>query len=187
MGAGTEIKGIHPISLSNSLSCFKEAILSGKTQVTICDFDVPNLRIAFPWIMKSYGAEYFSSISERESVTEQNNNSNYKKSSLWEELLSNPTNTEEILRNYIVTAVKNILKIEPNELIDVDASFPDLGLDSLMVTELKNMFQADIGVENFVVPVAIIAEAFYVKQLSKDISRLLTQTLKEYQPQRVLK
>lgn len=51
----------------------------------------------------------------------------------------------EILQKYIKQIIRITLKMNENEKIDNHASFQDLGMDSIMMVEMKNGLQASVG------------------------------------------
>lgn len=55
------------------------------------------------------------------------------------------TEREKDLLAYLSEQIRQVLNFKPNQFIDPDRGFFDMGMDSLMAVELKNKLQGDIG------------------------------------------
>ncbi|CAL8128355.1 unnamed protein product [Orchesella dallaii] len=152
VGIATEadFPGVRPISTSEGLLLLGSVLRSpGTTQVVACNIEsFPLLSNMFP-NLKQY-ADDQSLFGEQKNQF----NSSITSDEFWKEVDSAEDRLEkiEIFKKHIKIFVRNILKMEANELIGDSTDFQSLGVDSLMMLEMKNSIQNLLGSRLVVTP-----------------------------------
>lgn len=77
---------------------------------------------------------------------------------------------------YVAQQVAKVLAIHPSEVADIHQPLNELGLDSLMLIELKNRFESDLAI---ILPADQLLQNPTVSQITEKILKLLTPTRSE--------
>lgn len=73
---------------------------------------------------------------------------NIKIERFWDEYNSAAGDEEkqgEVIKAYVELILRQILKFDDDDCIDEDQNFSDMGMDSLMMLEMKNLMQTMLG------------------------------------------
>jgi amino acid adenylation domain-containing protein len=134
--------GVTPLSFDQGFSFFKKLLGSDRSQVGVLPID---------W--HTYVQHYLNnSVSPLLSslVTQNENRSAQPKSVALaiKEQINNakPEEKNFLVSKYIMNHIKEVMSLDENFLIDPDIPLIEMGLDSLMVVELRNRFKIDFGV-----------------------------------------
>jgi len=83
--------------------------------------------------------------------------------SFWDEYNSSEDKLS-VIRHYIELILRQILKFDDDDVIDEHQSFSEMGMDSLMMLEMKNFVQTMLG-RNFTLNVSTMSELTNVNKL----------------------
>ena len=159
--------GIDPFSPSQGLAGLDFAIHSKKQTLIIADFDVGVLLYRFTWLSK-----YFSNVSVKHKTVHSRCKFDVTSEKFWEQFDNEGVS---VMEKYISQGVGMLLKFEEQEQIDIHKSFQDMGLDSLMVVELKNILQVLFG-SRLTLSVDTMSDCNNIALLSQRLSELASNT-----------
>lgn len=142
VGLSKDIKvpAMRPFSPLAGLSGLEIIMRSQKTQVCVFDVDFTVVRK----LTANIGAylEELKIAKETQSVA-----FDVKINNFWEDF--NACDSDEgrvgVIKSYVCQILKQILKLDDDEVIDVNQKFSEMGMDSLMMLEMKNFLQTMLG------------------------------------------
>ncbi|XP_035713020.1 phthiocerol/phenolphthiocerol synthesis polyketide synthase type I PpsD-like [Folsomia candida] len=145
LAAGQHISGLHPMSTKQALDALEIALKSNSNQLCPVAMNVPKLMQRIPWIenfllniLDSEGSQKrkMDLIKKVELVTTE---------MFWVELeaCNGKIDRCSVIRNHIERMISSVLQLEPNS--GINRKFSELGLDSLMMIEIKNQISTLLG------------------------------------------
>ncbi|MGD9824694.1 amino acid adenylation domain-containing protein, partial [Desulfobacter sp.] len=135
--------GFTPLTVKKGFMFLEELLGSGNSQVAVMDINWDDyvryyLNNTVPPVLSQIISNFIKKPAPSESVTiERLNRINEAKSEEKEALVS------ELISSYLT----KIMWLDAKTRIDLDLNLMEMGLDSLMVIELRNQFRKDLGVE----------------------------------------
>ena len=129
-------QGLELINPQQGLNALEELLTTNAAQVGVMSVDWDKLSKQFPYLKQ---ANYFSEL-----LTAKESKEESQTRDIYNELLElNPESREDYLREYLHSAIANILQIEKDNL-SLSESLFDLGMDSLMLMEAINQLKDDL-------------------------------------------
>ncbi|MBO3459447.1 type I polyketide synthase [Aetokthonos hydrillicola Thurmond2011] len=156
--------GLNPITLKQGLSAFDIVLGKALPQIGVLTIDWVVFQQRFSTQLRS---PLLSSILGKQESTETNDFVSVPHKDLLYKLEQNPINArEEFLVSYLQDEVAHIMKLESSDSIVPTKGFFDMGMDSLMVVEMKNRLEIVLGV---FLPSTLAFEAPNIQDLSRYI------------------
>ena len=87
-------------------------------------------------------------------------------------LAAGPDERRELLESYLRTEIARVLQVEPARL-DVDQPLNEVGLDSLMVLDIRKRIERSLLVP---LPVVSLAEGATIADLARGLGELVAET-----------
>jgi len=165
-----------PFTPLQAFSSLKEILRNHKSQAMVVEGDFSKLRLFFSWIDRfGYARAVESSSSQSGSGVK---HSSMTTEQFWAEIEKangQPKETERVLEKIIVTIVSHILKVdESEEKLDTHQNLQEMGLDSLMMVELKNLLQGVIG-SKVTLTASVLQEANTISKLVKKLREMILE------------
>ncbi|MFY0568811.1 SDR family NAD(P)-dependent oxidoreductase [Archangium lansingense] len=177
-----ERRGIRPLATRQALALFGEALSSGRPQVAL-------MSVLWPVYLEALGAKGRSSFYEslapsRSAGPNAAGASSQPRHTLVERLKTAlPHERPQVLASSLQESVASILRLDPSQL-DWRQGFAELGMDSLMAIELRNVLQKGLGVS---VPATVALDHptidFLVRHLLDEVLKLDTQETRGNAPE----
>ncbi|OXA45936.1 phenolphthiocerol synthesis polyketide synthase type I Pks15/1 [Folsomia candida] len=145
LAAGQHISGLHPMSTKQALDALEIALKSKSTQLCPVAMNVPKLVQRIPWI-ENFLANILKSEGSQSGKTALAKKVDFVTSEMfWIELhaCKDELGRISIIRNHIERIVSSVLQLEQNS--GINRRFSELGLDSLMMIEIKNQTSTLLG------------------------------------------
>ncbi|HYO72994.1 MAG TPA: SDR family NAD(P)-dependent oxidoreductase [Archangium sp.] len=170
-----ERRGIRPLATKQALALFGESLASGRPQLAL-------MSVQWPVYLEVLGAKGRSSFYEAVAPTRPAAGANAAVTSarprhpLAERLKAAlPHERPQVLESSLQEEVARILRLEPSQL-DWRQGFAEMGMDSLMAIELRNVLQKGLGVS---VPATVALDHptidFLVRHLLENVLKLEIQ------------
>ncbi len=169
-----ERRGIRPLATKQALALFGEALASGRPQLAL-------MSVQWPVYLEVLGAKGRSSFYEAVAPARPTSPraavaSPQSRHPLAERLeLALPHERPQVLASSLQEETARILRMEPTQL-DWRQGFAEMGMDSLMAIELRNVLQKGLGVS---VPATVALDHptidFLVRHLLENVLRLEVQ------------
>jgi acyl transferase domain-containing protein/SAM-dependent methyltransferase/acyl carrier protein len=133
-------KGVGVIEPEWGLAALGEALVSGETQLAVWPVDWPTWRTQYPgrlprWLEEVLADDQSEAVAPARTV----------RGDL--ESADSDAAREAVLRAYVGERLARVLNLPPGREVPPDRSLRELGLDSLVSTELKNHLRTDLGVD----------------------------------------
>jgi len=184
VAADLKLSFFTPFTPLQGFTSLKEILRHHKIQVGVIETDFAKLKLGFPWIdCAGYASSFVTSPSRAD-----------KRSALaitpekfWDQVegaKGDSKETELVLQHYLKEVVRHILRLEEGESIDVDGSLQEMGLDSLMMVELKNAIQAVLG-SRVTLNANDLADANSIKKLAVRLREKILEGEKFYPEENV--
>ena len=177
-----ERRGIRPLATRQALTLFGEALASGRPQVAL-------MSVQWPVYLEALGAKGRSSFYEslapaRAAAPNAAVASSQSRHPLADRLKAAlPHERPQVLASSLQESVARVLRLEPTQL-DWRQGFAELGMDSLMAIELRNVLQKGLGVS---VPATVALDHptidFLVRHLLDEVLKLDTQETRGKAPE----
>jgi thioester reductase-like protein/acyl carrier protein len=137
-----EISWVKPFSTIQAISAMEVALRGQNVQVAIGEAD-----IAFCRKHLHCNKKYLEDFKETNGTTNKMFASEADGEAFWREYDAKDGADAKIIlvRRYLGSIIKGILRLEEEEDLDPNVNFQDLGMDSLMLIEMKNNVQAILG------------------------------------------
>lgn len=158
---------MRPFSPSQGLSALEIIMRSQKGQVCVFDVDFTVVRKLTANI-GSY-LEELKIAKETQSVA-----FDVKINNFWEDFngAEDAKRKQDVIKSYVCQILRQILKLDEDEIIDENQKFSEMGMDSLMMLEMKNFIQTMLG-KNITMNVSELAELTSVNKLSSHLMGLI--------------
>jgi len=186
VAADLELSFLTPFTPLQGFAALKEILRHHKIQVGVIETDFPKLRLVFPWVDRGgYATSILTSTSKRDS----NRSFAITPETFWEHIEGaggDGKETECVLQRYVSEAVRHILRLEEGDVIDVEGNLQEMGLDSLMMVELKNVIQSALG-SRVTLNANDLADANSIKKLAAKLRGMILEGDDELGPEEKVK
>jgi thioester reductase-like protein len=139
VAANMETIGLKPFSVLQGISALERAMKSQRLQCMVAEMDMSIMKQLFA-CSKTYLGELKLDRNSHKDI--QINNEK-----LWNDYDAavDDEGRSEVIRNFVRLMIRQILKLDQDEPLNDDENLQDLGMDSLMMIEMKNTIQSAIG------------------------------------------
>jgi len=162
-----------PFTPLQAFSSLKEILRNHKSQAIVVEGDFSRLRIFFSWIDRSGFAKAIeSSTSQSDGAAKY---STLTTDQFWADIdkaNGQPKETERVLQKLLVHIVSQILKMDESEGLDIHQNLQEMGLDSLMMVELKNLLQGIVG-SKATLTASLLQEANTISKLARKLREMI--------------
>lgn len=142
VAAGREVRGVVPFSPARGIAALEAILKSQNRQMCVVDLDYLVLMKVHP-----QSKAYLQHVAGSGSPLDNLGSSLIKSEKFWEEIDSVKDDEKPaIIKQYVKVLLRQILKLDDQEPIDDQASFQDIGLDSLMMIEVSRTLASSISV-----------------------------------------
>jgi acyl carrier protein len=172
LAADIQVTLYKPFSVAQGLAVLEHAIKNNhtRTQVAAYDADLPKLRQVFPSTRGLFSdIEEEQDHSANEALTALDGDEFYREY----DATSSQEERYTLVANFLKRLTRLTLKMDPNEEIDDHTNFQDLGMDSLMMVEMKNGLQASVG-KRVKISINAVKDCKTVAQLSARLVELIS-------------
>lgn len=175
VGAAKHIKmpAVKPFAPNQGLLALEAILRTQKTQIAVLDVDFQYVRK-----LTSNVGTYLEELQ----ITKGNQGVAFtvKIGNFWDDF--NSCNIEEkrvgVIKSYVGTILRQILKFDDDEAIDENQNFSEMGMDSLMMLEMKNFLQTMLG-KNITMNVSEMSELTSVNKLASHVMQLIKNSDEE--------
>lgn len=171
VGIATEIElpGVKALTNLQGVTALEAIMRSQRLQTAVMDFDSFGLACKlFP--------EFRTYLDEKVWKPSENNQAswNVKSEDFWEEVDAEGDREGKltVIKKYIKILLRQALRLDPTEPIDDNANVQDMGVDSLMMVEMKNAVQNLVG-SRFTVTAAALKDANTTQLLAERLMDLI--------------
>ncbi|XP_035716631.1 phthiocerol synthesis polyketide synthase type I PpsC [Folsomia candida] len=145
LAAGQHISGLHPISTKQALDALEVALKSKSNQLCPVAMNVPKLVQRIPWI-KNFLVNILESEGSQKGKTDGLKKIDFVTSEMfWHEVeaCNSEIDRTSVIRNHVERIISSVLELDQNS--GINRKFSELGLDSLMMIEIKNQISTFLG------------------------------------------
>jgi thioester reductase-like protein len=138
VAAGIEVAGLVPFSPNQGIGALEASLKTQRSQIAVLEADFQAIRRLFPQT-KRY-------IEELKLMLDSGVQVKICSEKFWQDY--DGAQEEEkynVLKGYLENILRQILKLDKNEPIDENQNLQEMGLDSLMMVEMKNFLQTLMG------------------------------------------
>ena len=158
--------GLIKIKPQDAFSALESIVPSAKTHVGY----IPLNKKEIPAIMKNW--PFLSNISDKSA--KETTLKDQKNSEILNNILTaSKTDRLAKVEEYLATIIARVLGFADTNMLDREKGFADMGIDSMMVIELKNTIQTDLS---FAIPTSALFNYANVKDLSAYVLQELIET-----------
>jgi len=144
LAANRKIPGFEAFSTESAIANLEKVLLLKETQVAITS-DVRQIPDTFLWAKDTY---FEDESGNKQAMKQTKENFEPAKDSLSVEALKNTKLSRDdkfnLLQHHVSSTVRNLLEFDSDEFLDLNISVHQLGLDSLMMIQLKNKMIKDL-------------------------------------------
>lgn len=133
------LRGTAELEPTEALAAFSALTAGGVTNAAVAHVDWDAFAAAYPTTARTPIARHLPSSAARDSRT------SGEHEVLAELALAAPSARSGVLRTYVMSCLARALGMEPDD-IPADRPLGEYGIDSIMAVELRNQFQAALGV-----------------------------------------
>jgi thioester reductase-like protein len=136
VAANMEIIGVKPFSVLQGISALERAMKSQRLQCMVTEMDMAIMKQVFP-SSKTYLGELKLDRDSHKDIKINNEK-------LWNDYDTavDDEGRSEVIRNFVRLMIRQILKLDQDEPLNDEENLQDLGMDSLMMIEMKNAVQS---------------------------------------------
>lgn len=165
------VPGVKAFKPSEGLLALDLIMKTQKTQVAVLDMDFSYVRK-----LTSNVGTYLEEL--KISKGNQNVTFSAKIAGFWDDFNASDTEEKKIatIKSYVSTILRQILKFDDEEVIDENAKFSEIGMDSLMMLEMKNFLQTMLG-KNITMNVSELAELTTINKLATHVLILIAKNM----------
>lgn len=141
-----EIPGLLPFTPTEAFNALEGLMRNHKSQALVCAWNLSMIKSLYGWT----AANYLSELEDGETQTTSGVGRKVMAittEQFWEEYEKNEGSDgkKDAVQNVLVLAFSAILKLKMSQELDVQGVFHDLGVDSMMIFEVKNLIQEIFG------------------------------------------
>jgi NADPH:quinone reductase-like Zn-dependent oxidoreductase/acyl carrier protein len=139
VAASMEIIAFKPTSVLQGISALERAMKSQRLQCMVAEVDISMIKRVLV-SSKTYLSELQQEDNSHEDIK-------INKEKLWNEYDAaiEDVARSDLIRRFVRMMIRQILKLGQDEPLNDKENFQDLGMDSLMMIEMKNMVQSAMG------------------------------------------
>jgi thioester reductase-like protein len=168
VAANIEIVGLKPFSPLQGISALERALKSQKSQICVCDADFSIIRQVF-----NGNRKYMEDLKLKQ--TDLTKEIMIDNEQFWNDF-DGATDEEgrlEVVKRFVRSMIRQILKFSKDDPMSDDENFQDMGMDSLMMIEMKNVVQSTLG-KRATITVNSVKDCHTVNELSTKLVSLLS-------------
>ncbi|OXA40027.1 Mycocerosic acid synthase [Folsomia candida] len=172
LAAGQHISGLHPMSTKQALSALEIVLKSNSNQLCPVAINVPKLVQRIPWI-ESFLVNIQESGGNRNHKAACSKIVSFVSSKMfWAAIddCNDETDRKSVIRTHIEKILSSVLQLEGNS--GINRKFSELGLESLMMIEIKNHTSTLLG-GNVQMSVNDFSDSEDLEGLVKYVSKLV--------------
>jgi thioester reductase-like protein len=168
VAANMEIIGLKPFSVLQGVSALERALKSQRLQCLVAEMDMAVMKQLFPSVRR-YLEELKMNQNDKTREIHINNEQ------FWNEYDAATTDESrsEVIRGFVRLMIRQILKLDKDEPLNDEENFQDLGMDSLMMIEMKNVVQSTIG-KRATITVNSVKDCHNINELTAKLIQLLS-------------
>jgi NADPH:quinone reductase-like Zn-dependent oxidoreductase/thioester reductase-like protein/ubiquinone/menaquinone biosynthesis C-methylase UbiE len=169
VAANLDVIGIKPFSTIQATSALELCFRNQQLQACICEADYGLWRQTFS-SSKMYLEELKDSTELRK-----DSKMNIDGEAFWKEYDVTPEAAERLnlVKRYLHLVIREVLRLNEKDPLDDDTAFQDMGMDSLMMIEMKNLIQTVLG-ERVKISVGAVKDCTTINQLGRRIVELVS-------------
>ncbi|CAL8113277.1 unnamed protein product [Orchesella dallaii] len=162
-----QIPALRPFYVIQGFSALEMIMRSQKAQVSVLDVD-------FTVVRKLTGN--IGGYLEELKISKDSGGFDVKMGNFWEDFnaVEDETQKMAVIKQYICNILRQILKLDDDETIDENMKFQEMGVDSLMMLELKNSLQSMLG-KNITMNISEMQELTTVNKISAHLMDLISR------------
>lgn len=162
-------RGVNPLSPRQGIAALDQLLVSGKTQLVVADVNWS----LFKQLYQTGRRRLLLEEIVIETQLEEENEETDKNEILAQLAPVSNDEKQKVLREYLQDEVARVMGISASE-IDVEENLSFIGVDSLMVVELRSRFQSNLKVD---ISISKLTENFTIAALSTEILSNLTASM----------
>jgi len=164
-----------PFTPLQAFSSLKEILRNHKSQAIVMEGDFAKIRMFFSWIDRLGFAKAIESSTSQSGGGAKHSSLALTTEQFWVEIEKangQPKETERVLQKLLVHIISQILKMDESEGLDIHQNLQEMGLDSLMMVELKNILQGIMG-SKVTLTASVLQEANTISKLQKKLREMI--------------
>jgi thioester reductase-like protein len=167
VAANMEIIGMKPFSVLQGISALERVMKSQRLQCMVAEVDVS--------IMKQLFASSKTYLGELKLDHNSHKDIQINNEKLWNDYDAavDDEGRSEAIRNFVRLMIRQILKLDQDEPLNDEENLQDLGMDSLMMIEMKNTVQSAMG-KRVKITVNSVKDCNNINELTARLMQLLS-------------
>ena len=175
VGEHVELQGIGTIFPQDGLQILETLLCQEMTQVAVLPVDWSKFMRAYPFGRIPRWLSNLASSETQDSPVPARQLPQAAAENFRTRLAKTPPNQQfDLLISFVSDSVIKVLGLDAGELIDLQKPLNEMGLDSLMAVELRNLLSTGLGVER-ILPASLVFDYPTVEAIAGYLSRLLLE------------